>query len=139
MTKRGEKIWWHPQVSQVSPDEPWIPIIPDSWPKWALFGTKFYCTEEETIPLLCLKFILAKSWAQLNSFISDLTPLKKRCLKGTGIIKQNKSQFSAKTWHSAEHSHNPTPVMPWKEVGKKLYCRYKIFWSSALATNIFSL
>ena len=35
---------------------------------WALFETKFNCTEAETILLFYLKFILAESWAQLNSF-----------------------------------------------------------------------
>ena len=39
----------------------------------ALVETKFSYTEGES-PLFCLKFILAKSWAQLNSFISELTP-----------------------------------------------------------------
>ena len=35
----------------------------------ALLGTKFNCTEAETIPLFYLKFILAKSWARLNLLI----------------------------------------------------------------------
>ena len=39
-----------------------------------LLGTKFNCTEAETIPLFYLKFILAENWARLNSFISGFTP-----------------------------------------------------------------
>ena len=39
----------------------------------ALLGTKFDYTEAETTLLFFLKFILSKSWARPNSFISDFT------------------------------------------------------------------
>ena len=54
----------------------------------ALLETKFHCTERETIPLLYLKFILAESWARLNSFIIDLKLYENMSLfKKDGVTK----------------------------------------------------